>query len=158
MAESPSSVETAELMFGCFKRMRRLVDAELSECGLSLSRSKILSELRHNGPLNQSSLATTFDLAPRTVTELVDTLERDGLVERQPDPSDRRARHVHLTPAGEHAQKQAVAVREQLIGRVLGHLTDQQRAELAGALRVIEGELDRIDDENGAAGGGAGLR
>ncbi len=79
-------------MFGCFKRMRRLVDAELSECGLSLSRTKLLSELSNHGPVHQSSLATTFGLAARTVTELVDTLERDGLVERRADPNDRRAR------------------------------------------------------------------
>jgi DNA-binding MarR family transcriptional regulator len=154
MAVTPSSVETAELMFGCFKRMRRLVDAELSECGLSLSRTKILSELSHNGPVNQSSLATTFDLAPRTMTELVDTLERDGLVERKPDPADRRARHVHLTPAGDQAQQQAAAVRKRLIDRVLGTLNDQQRDGLATALRLIEVEIDRIDADNGSVGGG----
>ena len=144
-------------MFGVFKRLRRLVDAELSECGLSLSRTKILSELSRSGPLNQSSLATTFDLAPRTVTELVDTLERDGQVERRPDPSDRRARHIHLTPAGEQAQQQAAAIRERLITRVLGTLTDQQRLGLAGALQLIEVELDKIDADVGPVGGGTDI-
>ena len=157
MAVTPSSVETAELMFGCFKRMRRLVDAELSECGLSLSRTKILSELRQNGPLNQSSLATIFDLAPRTMTELVDTLERDGLVERRPDPADRRARHVHLTPAGNRAQEQASAIRTRLIDSVLGSLTEEHRAGLAVALQLIEVELDKIDADSTSVGGGADI-
>lgn len=154
MAITPSSVETAELMFVCFKRMGRLVDSELRGCGLSLSRTKLLSELSRNGPLNQSALATTFDLAPRTVTELVDTLERDGLVERKPDPTDRRARLVCLTPAGEQARERGVAVRKQLIDRVLGTLNDQQRDSLAGALRLIAVEIDKIDADISAVGGG----
>jgi DNA-binding MarR family transcriptional regulator len=141
-------VETAELMFGCFKRLRRLVDLELSEQGMSLSRSKILSELSLNGPLNQRTLAATFSLAPRTVTEMVDTLERDGLVERRADPMDRRARHVHLTPAGEQARIQAVAVRERLIQQVLGPLSDQQRDALFTALQHVDSELDKIDAGN----------
>jgi DNA-binding MarR family transcriptional regulator len=146
---SPTSAETAELMFGCFKRMRRLVDAELSECGLTLSRSKLLSELGRNGAVSQSSLATTFGLAARTVTELVDTLERDGLVERRSDPGDRRVRQIHLTPAGEVARAQAVAIREQVINRALGSLSEQQHAALSGALRQIDLEIDRMVADNG---------
>jgi len=140
-------------MFGCFKRMRRLIDLELSEQGMSLSRSKILSEISRNGPQNQRSLATTFSLAPRTVTEMVDTLERDGLVERRADPGDRRARHVYLTPAGEQARIHAVAARERLVQQVLGPLSDQQRDALFTALQHVEIELDKIDA--GDAKGGA---
>jgi DNA-binding MarR family transcriptional regulator len=143
-------VETAELMFACFKRMRRLVDAELSDCGLSLSRTKLLSELKDSGPVNQGALAAVFGLAPRTVTELVDTLERDGLVERRTDPSDRRARQVHLTPAGEQARERAVATRKKVIDRALGGLNEQQRAGLASALLLIGREIDSMDSDFGS--------
>lgn len=140
-----SSVETAELMFGCLKRLGRLLDVELSGCGLSLSRMKLLSDLCGNGPQHQSELATRLRLAPRTVTELVDGLERDGLVQRQTDPADRRARQVHLTAAGGRANTRAVAVRERVVGRVLSTLDDERQAELAAALRLIQAELDTID-------------
>lgn len=148
-------METVELLFGCFKRMRRLVDAELSGCGLSLSRTKLLSELHRSGPLNQGALATVFGLAPRTVTELVDLLERDGLVERRTDPSDRRARQVHLTEAGERASEQAVATRQRVVDRALGGLNDAQRTDLAAALRLIEREIDSMDRELRSDGDGA---
>jgi DNA-binding MarR family transcriptional regulator len=151
VAIAPSPVETAELMFGCFKGMRRLVDAELSECGLSLSRTKLLSELSRNGPCQQSALATTFGLAPRTITELIDTLERDGLVERRTDPADRRARQVHLTAAGEQARERGAAIRERLIDRLLGTLSDRQRAGLTTAMLLIEAEIDKIDAGNGSS-------
>lgn len=152
VATAPSSTETAELMFGCFKRMRRLVDAELGDCGLSLSRTKLLTELKTNGPVHQGSLATTFGLAARTVTELVDTLERDGLVERRTDPTDRRARQIHLTSAGETAEKQAVAVRQNIINRAMGSLNDQQRTDLSVALHLIDLEINKIAAESGPSG------
>jgi DNA-binding MarR family transcriptional regulator len=155
VADAPSSVETAELMFGCFKRMHRLVDAELSTCGLSLSRTKLLSELSRNGPQQQSALATTFGLAPRTVTELIDTLERDGLVERRTDPADRRARQVHLTPAGEQTRERAMVIKHQVMDRVLGGLSDRQLTGLAGALHLIEAEIDKIDTGQQSVGSAA---
>ena len=135
--------------------MHRLVDLELGECGMSLSRSKILSELHQQGPLNQRTLATTFSLAPRTVTELIDTLERDGLVERRTDPDDRRARHISLTPAGEEARVQSVAIRGRIIERVMGPLSDEHLDAVFTALQHIAQELDRIDADN-ANGGGPG--
>ena len=148
----PTSVETAELMFGCFKRLGRLLDVELSGCGLSLSRMKLLSELCRSGPQHQAALATTFGLAPRTVTELIDGLEREGLVQRRTDPVDRRARQVHLTAAGDRANTRAVAVRERVLGQVLGAVAGERRAELVAALQLIQAELDTIDGI-GANGG-----
>ena len=139
-------------MFGCFKRLGRLLDGELADCGLSLARMKLLNELCGSGPQHQSVLATRFGLAPRTVTELVDGLERDGLVQRRTDPADRRARQVHLTAAGAQANARAVAVRERVMGRVLGSLGRDNRTELTAALRLIKAELDTIDGL-GATGG-----
>ena len=153
VTSAPTTGETAERMFGCFKRMHRLVEGELSGCGLSLSRTKLLSELSRNGPLAQGALATTFGLAPRTVTELIDTLERDRLVERRADPADRRVRLVHLTPEGEQARERAVAVKHNVLERVLGALTDQQRTGLITALHLIEAEIEKIDAGNDTSGG-----
>jgi DNA-binding MarR family transcriptional regulator len=155
VATPATSAETAELLFRCFKRMHRLVDLELGEYGMSLSRSKILSELSQHGPLNQRTLATTLSLAPRTVTELIDTLERDGLVERRTDPDDRRARHISLTPAGEQARIQAVTIRGRIIERVLGPLSDEHRDAVFTAMQQVAMELDTIDADN-ADGGASG--
>jgi DNA-binding MarR family transcriptional regulator len=133
--------EVAELMVGCVKRMRRWIDDELSELGLSLSRAKILGALETVGPSNQSTLAVAFDLAPRTITELVDLLERDGLVERRTDPSDRRARQVSITPAGREAHDRAKATRSKMIRQVFGDLDENQLAELFTTLRRIDDKV-----------------
>jgi DNA-binding MarR family transcriptional regulator len=153
MATAPSSLATAELMFGCFKRIRRVVDSELGAHGLSLSRAKLLSELVRGGPMQQGALAQAFGLAPRTVTELVDTLERDGLVERHTDPADRRARLVRLTPAGEEAQARGALIHQQVMDRALRGLSDEQHRQFSTVLHLIAAEVDRIDADRSSVGG-----
>ena len=67
--------------------------------GLSEGRLGVLFRLR-GGPLPLGDLAHNLDSSPRNITGLVDHLERDGLVERVPDPDDRRSVKARLTDAG----------------------------------------------------------
>jgi DNA-binding MarR family transcriptional regulator len=85
-----SPEQLGELYLEVHHRMHRAFDGGMSACGLSLARTKVLAQLQRSGPVRPSVLAAEFGFAPRTITELVDTLERDGLAARQPDPTDRR--------------------------------------------------------------------
>ena len=70
--------------------------------GLSESRLRVLTALYHTPdrrrPLGE--LAEILNVVPRTVTDVIDVLERDGLVTRVPDPTDRRSVHARLTEGG----------------------------------------------------------
>ena len=70
--------------------------------GLSESRLRVLMALNYcpdrRRPLGE--LAEILNVVPRTVTDVIDVLERDGLITRVPDPTDRRSVHAQLTPAG----------------------------------------------------------
>src|SRR3989440_7881271 len=70
--------------------------------GLSEGRFQILVRLHHqaNGRFTMGELAEMLDITPRTVTGLVDNLERDGLVRRVADPADRRSVYAELTEQG----------------------------------------------------------
>jgi DNA-binding MarR family transcriptional regulator len=68
--------------------------------GLSEGRLGVLFRLYRCGPTPLGDLATDLDSTPRNITGLVDHLERDGLVERVPDPEDRRSVRARLTEAG----------------------------------------------------------
>ena len=68
--------------------------------GLSEGRLGVLFRLYRCGPTPLGDLATDLDSTPRNITGLVDHLERDGLVERVPDPDDRRSVRANLTEAG----------------------------------------------------------
>jgi DNA-binding MarR family transcriptional regulator len=68
--------------------------------GLSEGRLGVLFRLYRSGATPLGDLATDLDSSPRNITGLVDHLERDGLVERVPDPDDRRSVRANLTEAG----------------------------------------------------------
>ena len=68
--------------------------------GLSEGRLGVLFRLLRCGPTPLGDLASDLDSTPRNITGLVDHLERDGLVERVPDPDDRRSVKATLTEAG----------------------------------------------------------
>jgi DNA-binding MarR family transcriptional regulator len=118
-------------------RMRRVFDGGMNACGVSLARTKVLSQLQR-GPARPSVLAAEFGFAPRTITELVDTLERDGLVTRQPDPTDRRALLVALTSDGEAALTVGHAARARLMTQVFGALEADDRATMARLLQTLD--------------------
>ena len=67
---------------------------------------------------------------------LFDGLERLGLAERRPDPTDRRAKLVAITDAGEAALDVANATRERLLKEIFGALSEADRATF---LRLLDG-------------------
>lgn len=84
------------------KQARTGFERWLERHGLSESRFRVLLSLYlspdHHRALHE--LADRLDVVPRTITDVVDVLERDGLIRRMPDGSDRRSVHAQLTPAG----------------------------------------------------------
>lgn len=68
--------------------------------GLTAGLPPILHYLHdHNGCI-QSELSKNCRLEPATITSILTTMERDGLIERRADPSDRRVWQIHMTDAG----------------------------------------------------------
>jgi DNA-binding MarR family transcriptional regulator len=135
--------QLGDLYLEVHHRMRRAFDGGMSACGVSLARTKVLAQLQR-GPARPSVLAAEFGLAPRTITELVDTLERDGLVTRRPDPTDRRALLVALTSEGEAALAVGRAVRARLMKQVFGALGADDRATMARLLQTLDDAMARF--------------
>lgn len=129
-----------------YQRSHRLIDRIMTAQGASFARTKILSEIARAGTLRSIDLAVSFGYAPRTVTEAIDGLERDGLVRRDPDSEDRRAKRISLTPTGEAAVKAAEGSRLKYLETVFGVLSIEECDEI---VRVI-GKLNaRLSDLGG---------
>jgi DNA-binding MarR family transcriptional regulator len=125
-------------------RMRRAVDDGMSACGLTLTRTKVLAELQRRGPTRPGVLAAEFDVSPRTITDIADALERDSLATRQPDPADRRAALLTVTPDGEAALAVATATREQLLQQVFGALDAADRATMMRLLEALDAAVAAV--------------
>ena len=109
---------------------------------LSRTATSVLATLRDTGPRRITELAESEGIAQPTVTTLVGRLERDGLVQRAPDPDDARAVRVHLTDAGRARLAEMRAARALLLDARLERLTTDERALLISALPVLDKLLE----------------
>ncbi len=97
-----TAAETIRALDVTVRAIRRVRERWAQRYGLSEVRLQMITLIRYHPAeqLTLGQLARALDLSPRTVTSLVDLLERDGLVTRQPKEGDRRAIQVRLTEAG----------------------------------------------------------
>ncbi|MEI3845794.1 MULTISPECIES: MarR family winged helix-turn-helix transcriptional regulator [unclassified Microbacterium] len=112
-------------------------NAALAEHGLKARSFSVLVLASGDARPSQRDLAEFLRLDPSQVVSLVDDLQSRGLVERQPDPSDRRANVVVATDAGRTlaaAAREAARVAEE---RVHAQLSEEERELLTGLLRRL---------------------
>ena len=77
--------------------MRRAFDDRVRELGITSPQARLLLNLERGPGQNQVFYADLLEIEPITLCRMVDRMEEAGLVERRPDPDDRRARLLHLT-------------------------------------------------------------
>jgi DNA-binding MarR family transcriptional regulator len=143
--------QVGERYLAVHHRMLRAVNDEMSGCGLSLARTKVLMRLSAQGSLRQSALAAELGLAPHSITDIVDALERAGLAERQPDPTDRRAKLVAITSAGQACLGVANATRDRLLTQIFGALSQEERSTLLRLLDTLDEAAQAVDGTPAAA-------
>lgn len=125
------------------RRWRSLLDERLRLIGQSAARMEALGAI-----INSPSLSAQVDIAKRlriegpTMTRMLDTLEADGLVERLPDPSDRRTKQLRLTEAGEAALEEIFGIADELRDRLLEGVPGDKIEELNEFLGMLTGRLD----------------
>jgi DNA-binding MarR family transcriptional regulator len=139
-----TTFEVSDKLFELYHRVHRLVNQSMTEEGLSLARSKFLFFLCKLGPCRSTDIAGALNFAPRTVTEAIDGLERDKLVQRQPDPEDRRAKIVSITDMGRVALEAAEHPRKQLIEEIFSALDDEQLDQLHDIVSRLVQKTDDI--------------
>lgn len=98
----------------------------------------VLDTLAFNdGPMRLSELTKTEQISQPGITQLVTRLERDGLVERRPDPSDGRAVLVHITEAGRRIGRSRHDDRTSHLRPLIAQLAPEQRRAIAAALPAL---------------------
>jgi DNA-binding MarR family transcriptional regulator len=144
MGDRPSPVEVGLRYLAVGHYLRKGVNAGMTAGGLSLARTKVLEVLARRSPLRQSELADALGHAPRSVTQAVEALERDGLVKRTPSAEDRRSKLVALTPQGARALAAGTTAGEDVLREIFGALSDDE-------LALLDKLLDAIDTAMSAA-------
>jgi DNA-binding MarR family transcriptional regulator len=123
----------------------RVEDRLMREKGVSLAQSRLLEVIQQTAHARWSDIATALGYSPRTITEALDALERDGLITRTPDPADRRAKILTLTKKGARDLAAAQEVRDQVRKVFFGVLTDGEKDRLLKMLRRMSEAIQAID-------------
>ncbi len=121
------------------RQLRETSQETLAPWDITPGQLRALRVLSRNGPIRLSRLSDKLHIAPRSATEVADALESRGLVERQPDTTDRRATLVQLTEQGQSVLAAIRAARGSEAERLFGQLSPADQADLArilGQLRM----------------------
>jgi DNA-binding MarR family transcriptional regulator len=115
---------------------------EVSEAvGLSFGRIRAMRRIAR-APMSMGELATNLGIDAPYATLVVDELERQGLVERQPHPTDRRVKLVAATAEGTALAKQA----EEIMGRAPVSLAGIPALDLENMARLLEGAAASVTE------------
>jgi DNA-binding MarR family transcriptional regulator len=132
------SSSAAEALRDFYIRSHRTLDKLMAGEGASLARNKMLGHIERNSPVRAADLATAFGFAPRTITEAIDALERDGLVQRNGDTTDRRVKYIALTASGKEVLRASEPVKKTFIDGLFAALSQEE----IGALTTVLGKLN----------------
>ena len=133
----------AAMLADTARLMRRSFDARAKQIGVTRPQWRVLSVLRRFEGVNQGGLAELLEVEPITVCRMVDRLQEAQLVERRPDPDDRRSWLLHLTPKAHELLGQLRPLAEEMLDEALEGVSDRDRGVLTQSLDQMRRNLAR---------------
>lgn len=120
------------------RKIQKYYNSRYAQFGITIAQSFILFSLLENEGMNAKSLAEQLDIDSSAITGLIDRMEKEGLVERRIDPSDRRAFCISLTEEGRKLAEAVLPVAEEFNDRLKSGLKKSEERALVNFLRRVE--------------------
>ncbi len=124
--------------------MRTEFDRQVSALGVTRAQWMVLARLARRPGCSQTELAEMMEVERATAGRLLDRLEENGLVRREPDPVDRRVRRVFPTPSAATAQAKIRGVADKIVAEATIDLSDDQRETLMDLMTMVKGRLSEV--------------
>jgi DNA-binding MarR family transcriptional regulator len=105
--------------------------------GISMPQFSILMQLHHSANCAVGDISERFDITNAAASQLVDNLVQGGLIQREEDPHDRRARLLNLTEKGRALVQRGIEERYRWVDQLAGKLTAAERTKVAEALNIM---------------------
>ena len=122
----------------------RLSEARLKPLGFGVGHLPVLVALRDGRASTQRDLARFAKIEQPPMAQMLARMERDGLIQRAPDPADGRSSRISLTEVAEARLPDAVAILLRGNREVLRGFTDEEAGLLIALLKRLIANLDRI--------------
>ncbi|MFC0216037.1 MarR family winged helix-turn-helix transcriptional regulator [Paenibacillus chartarius] len=120
-----------------FEELTRIIIRLPSIEKLSFTTLSVLHTLSRKSPMRLTELTATEQITQSAMTQLVTRLERDGLVERRPDPSDGRVVLVHITGEGTKVIESRRSERVAQLSTLFEGLTKEEKTAIAAAIPAL---------------------
>ena len=137
----PLDRDPVVLLYDVARIMRSNFDQRARTRGMTRAQWHILARVDRQPGLSQSELASICEVEPITVARLVDRLEKRGLLERRPDPRDRRIWRLHNRPAARPILDEIAAYRQDLISDMDARIGRVAREAMVDALVAVRAQL-----------------
>jgi DNA-binding MarR family transcriptional regulator len=129
------------LLHDVARLLRTRFDQRARARGMTRAQWVILLRLNAQPGLSQIEMASLLEVEPISVGRLIDRLEARGLVERRPDPSDRRVWRLHLLPSAQPILDEISRTREVLGAELFDGVDATARATMIDALLRMKNNL-----------------
>lgn len=133
------------------QNLNRFLSHSLKESGIPMTKEQwsVMAVLWENDGCAQQVLADATSRERAGITRLLDNLEKEGYVERRPDPNDRRSNLVFLTKKGKSIQQKVVSVLSETVSAITKDISDEDIRRMRETLsqintNILELELDLI--------------
>lgn len=123
------------------RMLRTFADHEAAQFGITRAQWVVLARLDNSEGLKQSELAEILDLQPISLTRLLDKLCESGLIERRPDPVDRRAKRLFLRPAARPLLEKLDDLGAQVMESALAGIKRQSVEGMVAQLGIMKENL-----------------
>jgi|SRR5665213_3538938 len=150
MAKLPAKREIAFQIMDVARMLRTYADQRARQFGISRAQWAVLMRIERTEGLKQTELAEILDLQPISLTRLLDRLAANGLIERRPDPNDRRANRLYLKPAARPLLDQLAELGTDMMATVLDGLDGKTIERMLNDLIRIKDNLRAAIASNGA--------
>ncbi len=125
-----------------YNACERVLTHRLENLDLTLAQHDVLVALTAAGPMRQRDLADRLLVVKSNITAILTRMERDGLVTRSTDASDKRAKRVAPTAEGERRVTRSLAAQREVIAGMLSRLSADESALLGELMRRVRTPLD----------------
>lgn len=145
MADEPSFGEAVNRTA---RLLRRLADQRLAPFGLSAAYLPVLTALMREGQASQKMLTGRAGIGQPTMAATLARMERDGVIERQPDPADRRSVLFRLTARARLRLPDVAAAVRDLNAEAIAGLAESDLARLRQSLAIVAGSVEKALGES----------
>lgn len=138
-ADIPLTERAAHLRTAIVRTARRLrQEAAAETSGLTPTSTAALATIERHGPMTPSEIAAIERVKRPTITRTLGCLEREGLIDRAPDPADRRSALVSVNATGRERLRRLRGRKNAYLARRMRNLSEEEVETLERAAEILE--------------------